>query len=116
MTTKQEKIKDLEQALDTLNRLEQDIKDGKSLLLISEEQGKGLTDYLRVTLAHPSCCNGITVSHLTWAIAKAFGYSLRERNGYWYLAISGYGFSKSYEVADSLAKHYGLERIYYETI
>lgn len=115
MTTKQERLKDLELALETLDRLADNVKNGKSLLLISQEPGKGLTDYLRVTMAHPSSNDGVAISHLTWAIAKAFGYTLRERNGYRYLAIGGYGYSKSYEVADSLAKYYGLERIYYET-
>lgn len=115
MTTKQQKLDDLNLALETLDRAKEHLKGRKSLLLISQEQGKGLTDYLRVALVHPSCCEDLVTSHLTWAIAKAFGYSLRERNGYWYLAISGYGYSKPYEVADSLAKHYGLERIYYET-
>lgn len=113
MTTKTEKRHDYEMALDILNNHASDVREGGALLLISQEIGKGVTDYYRVSLAYRRN-HEINQAHLTWAIAKALGFSLRDRNGYWHLAISGGGFSKPDEIARSLASFYGLERVRYE--
>ena len=115
MTTTAEKKQDLKIALDTLERYSADIVDGGALVLISEEYGKGETDYFRVFLTYQGE-NKTELSHLTWAVAKVFGYTLRDRAGRWFIAMGGGGFSKSYEIARSLESYYKLDRIKYETI
>ncbi len=101
-------------AVDILTNLAESIRNGKALVQISTEYGKGITDYLRVSVAYPNQAGEVQNSHLTWAIGKLFGYSLRERNGRWYLAISGGGYSKAYEIADTLAHYFLTDRIRYE--
>jgi hypothetical protein len=115
MTTTKEKRQDLEMAQNILDNHKEDITEGGALVLISQELGKGSTDYFRVTLAYKRN-HLITHAHLTWAIAKALGYSVRDRSGYWFLAINGGGFSKSDEIARALGDYYGLERLRYELI
>jgi hypothetical protein len=114
MTTTTEKQQDKAYAVDILTNLAGSIRDGKALVQISTEYGKGITDYLRVSIAYPNQAGEVQNAHLTWAIAKIFGYSLRDRNGRWYLAISGGGYSKAYEIANSLARYFQIERIRYE--
>jgi hypothetical protein len=113
MTTKTEKAQDLKMALDILRNHKNDITQGGALVLISQELGKGMTDYYRVSLAYKRE-NQINQAHLTWAIANALGYSLRDRNTQWYLAINGGNFSKPDEIARALASFYGVERVRYE--
>lgn len=113
--TKLEKKQDQQRAREILDYYAPQIQDGSALLVISQEFGKGLTDYLRVALAYNDEKGNIQTAHLTWAIAKIFEYSLRDRNGRHYLAISGYGYSKSDEIARSLAMIYGVSRVRYET-
>ncbi|MFM5968559.1 MAG: hypothetical protein ACKOQ8_05940 [Micrococcales bacterium] len=112
--TKQQKLEDIAHATDILNSVADSVKSGNALLLVSVEYGKGLTDYLRASIVTTRENGEITNSQLTWAIAKKFGYSLRDRNGYYYLAISGYGYSKADEIARDLAKFFGVSRIRYE--
>lgn len=114
MTTATEKKQDKAHAVDILTNLAESIRNGKALVQISTEYGKGITDYLRVSVAYPNQAGEVQNSHLTWAIGKLFGYSLRERNGRWYLAISGGGYSKAYEIADTLARYFQVERLRYE--
>jgi cobalamin biosynthesis protein CobD/CbiB len=111
--TKTEKAQDLKMALDILRNHKNDITQSGALVLISQELGKGVTDYLRVTLAYRRE-HQINQAHLTWAIAKALGFSLRDRQGYWFIAISGGGFSKPDEIARALASFYRVERVRYE--
>lgn len=107
------KKQDLEHAEAILNGYAEDFKDGSALLLISQDYGKGLTDYLRVSVA--SYKDGkVEAGYLTWAVAKVFGYSLRNRYGAHYLGISGYGYSKADEIARTVARFYGLDRVRYE--
>jgi hypothetical protein len=113
MTTKTEKAQDLEMALDILRNHATDITQGGALVLISQELGKGTTDYYRVTLAYRRE-HQINQAHLTWAIGKALGFSLRDRNARWYLAINGGNFSKPDEIARALASFYNVERVRYE--
>lgn len=115
MTTTTEKRQDHEMARNILDNHKHDITEGGALVLISQELGKGSTDYFRVTLAYRRN-HLITHAHLTWAVAKALGYSLRDRSGYWFLAINGGGFSKPDEIARHLGDYYGLERVRYELI
>lgn len=111
--TKTEKVQEREMALYILKNHASDITEGGALLLISQELGKGVTDYYRVTLAYRRE-HQINQAHLTWAIGKALGFSLRDRNSQWYLAIHGGNFSKPDEIARALASFYGVERVRYE--
>jgi hypothetical protein len=113
MRTKTEKLQDQARALDILESVREDIATGGGLVSITTDYGKGITDYLRVSVFY-SKDGEVRQSHLTWAIAKQFGYSLRDRNGRWHLSISGGGYSKAYEIALSLARFYGVDRIRYE--
>lgn len=112
--TKAEKTQDQQLARTTFDAYAPYIQDGSALLMISQEVGKGLTDYLRVQLAYPDKDGKVQTAFFTWAVAQIFEYPLRNRNGYMYLAISGYGYSKPDEIARSLAMIYGVERIRYE--
>lgn len=112
--TKQEKAQDLERAKWIFDAYGEHIKTGKALLLVHQENGKGMTDYLRATLVYTDELGNAGTAHLTWAIAKLLGYSLRDRNGRWYLSVSGYGYSKADELARTLAHYYGIERVRYE--
>lgn len=112
MATKLEKQQDQKLAKDILDQHANKLENG--LVLISQELGKGMTDYLRVQIVYPDNNGKIITSHLTWAMAKLFGYSLRDRSGYWALAISGGGYSKADELARSLAFFYGVDRVRYE--
>lgn len=114
MTTKLEKKQDQERAREILNAYAPQVQEGSALLIISQDFGKGLTDYLRVALAYNDEKGNIQTAHLTWAVAQIFGYSLRDRNGRHYLAIGGYGYSKADEIARSLAMVYGVARVRYE--
>jgi hypothetical protein len=121
MATTKEKKEDQVRAVWILESVREEITSGSGLVSITTDYGKGITDYLRVSVfysreseAFGSEGSEVRQSHLTWAIAKQFGYSLRDRSGRWYLAISGGGYSKSYEIALSLARYYGIEKIRYE--
>lgn len=113
--TKAQKKQDQELAKTTLDAYAPYIQDGSALLLISQEIGKGLTDYLRVQLAYTDINGKVQTAFFTWTVAQIFNYPLRNRNGYAYLAISGYGYSKANEIARSLAMIYGVSRVRYET-
>lgn len=114
MTTKSETLKDLEHARAILDGARDHLGSG-GLLLFSIDYGTGLTDYLRaVTILNWYGREG--VSNLTWAMSKVFGYSLRDRAGYYHLAVSGYGFSKQDQLARELADYYGLSDLNHATI
>jgi hypothetical protein len=115
-TTKNQKLADFNLACDSLEHFKEAFTQNGAMLLISADYGKGTTDYFRVTVAYTNPQGVIQTAHLTWAIAKAMGYSLRNRNGAHYLAINGGGFSKSFEIASSLATLYGVDSIRYELI
>jgi hypothetical protein len=112
--TATQKLEDKEHALAILESVRNSITNETALVQMSTEYGKGITDYLRVSVFHNNSNGQITQSHLTWAIAKAFGYSLTDRGGRWYLAIKGGGYSKSYEVAITLARFYGIAHLRHE--
>jgi hypothetical protein len=114
MATTSEKLQDTKLASEILNRFEKDIKSGKFLLLITQENGRGETDYLRVSIVTTKENGELEKGCLTWAISRTFGYFLRDRGGYWNLAIGGGGYSKADDVAYSLAHFYGVDRIRYE--
>jgi hypothetical protein len=112
--TATDKKQDKAHALAILEAHKEVIANGKALVQISTEYGKGTTDYLRVAIFYPNKEGEVIQSHLTWAIAKEMGYSLRDRAGRWYLALNGGGYSKAYEIALSLARFYGVEKIRFE--
>jgi hypothetical protein len=114
MTTATEKREDAATARDTLERYREEITSENALLIITAEIGKGETDYLRALLTYTNTDGRTDHAHLTWAIAKLLGYSLRDRGGSWYLAIGGGGYSKTDEIARALAHYYGIERVRYE--
>ena len=121
MTTKAaERAADIERATWTLDKLREHFTGG-GLLLVSATYGTGATDYFRATAVTAYEMNTIytgsqTTWNLTWAMSKVFGYSLRDRNGYWHLALAGGGYSKPDELAQTLADYYGLDRVRYEII
>jgi hypothetical protein len=112
--TTAEKREDEQRARDILETVREEITSGNALLLISAELGKGETDYLRALLTYSNKDGRTDYAHLTWAVAKLFGYSLRERAGYWFIAMGGGGYSKPDEIARTLASYYGIERVRYE--
>jgi len=85
------------------------------LLLVSAHYGKSITDYYRLAIVSSDHMPQ-RIHHLTWAFSQVFGYRLREIAGRDYLAVSGGGFSKADELADTLARYYGLERIWHEIV
>ena len=114
MATKLERNKDAYLSRETLENYADEIKSGNALLLIHQDFGKGLTDYLRITLAYSDSDGYVKTGYLTWAFAKHWNYPFKERNGYNYVALSGYGYSKADEIARHLAHFYGVDRIRYE--
>jgi len=112
--TTAEKREDEQRARDILETVREEITSGNALLLISAELGKGETDYLRALLTYTNKDGRTDYAHLTWAVAKLFGYSLRDRAGYWFIAMGGGGYSKPDEIARALANYYGIDRVRYE--
>ena len=112
-TTKAERAADLERATWILDNMAEHFRAG-GLLLVSADYGTGATDYFRTSAVEYS--HAQTITHLTWAMAKVFDYSLRDKHGYWHLAMGGGGYSKPDQLARDLAGYYGLERIRYEII
>lgn len=91
-------------------------RDGGTLL-ISMAYGSGATDYLRAYAVHTDATTGDQCAdNLTWALGRVLGYSLRDRNGTWAMALSGGGYSKPFEIARGLAAYYGLEAVRYECL
>lgn len=113
LTRKEQRRKDLERATFVMDSTRESIAAGSPVLIIPE-YGSGQTDYYRVAIVTTGE-RPIALS-LTWAIGQLFGYSLRDRQNGWHLAISGGNFSKPDELARNLAAYYGLERIRYELI
>ena len=104
-------------ALETLENLRDTLSAQNAFLIISQELGKGETDYFRIATPRTDNYSGFGyLSELTWQIGKAFGYRLADRQGRWFLAINGGGFSKPDEIARTLADFYGIERIRYEVL
>ncbi len=112
--TAAEKREDLKIALDALERYREEITSQNALVMISGDYRRTETDYFRVSLAFTNKGGRTDLAHLTWHIAKAFGYSLRDRGGYWFIAMGGGGYSKPDEIARSLARFYGIDRVRYE--
>jgi hypothetical protein len=112
--TAAEKREDRQTALDILESVREQITSGNALLLINAELGKGSTDYFRALLTYTNEDGRTDYAHLTWAIAKVFGYTLKDRNGFWCLALGGGGYGKAEAIADSLARYYGIDRVRFE--
>ena len=112
--TAAEKREDRQTALDILERVREEITSGNALLLISAEFRPSSMDYYRALLTYTNRDGRTDAAHLTWAISKVFGYTLKDRNGFWCLAIGGGGYSKADEIARSLANHYQIDRVRYE--
>jgi hypothetical protein len=120
MTTALIKREDLQRAhylLDTADTGVREHLSSGGLLLVSAHYGKSITDYYRLAIV---TVDGLRieqrVTHLTWAFSQVFGYRLRDIAGLQYLAVSGGGYSKPDELADTLARYYGLERIRCEIV
>lgn len=121
MTTKAaERAADLERATWTLDKLRGHFEGG-GLLLVSITYGTGATDYLKAVAVTSyeinTFWNGAqTTWNLTWAMAKVFGYSLRDKHGYWHVAMDGGNYGKPEQLAQDLAGYYGLDRVRYQII
>ena len=110
-----EKLEKVTNATQQLREWESHIKGDSALLLISETQGKGFTDYYRAYLFFVDS-ERIQRTELTWAIAQVSNYALKDLGGAWHLAISGGGFDKRYEIARLLEDFYGIAGIRYGRI
>lgn len=107
---------DTARALEVLENHRVELSGGE-LLLITQTLGSGLTDYYRVFATYQELAPSETrVSNITWPVAVALGYPLRDRGGYWHIAISGGNFSKPYEIASRLASFYGIDQLNYEVL
>lgn len=113
VTTRAKNKADLDLAFSTLDNYKDDVVAGNVLLMISADYGTGVTDYFRVQMIFVRDGKPENI-HLTWAIAKFFGYRLRDKHGEWALAISGGGFSKQDEIARCFARFYGVSSIRWE--
>jgi hypothetical protein len=78
-----EKRENKKAAIETLERVREQITSGNALLLISAEMGAGETDYFRALLTYQNKDGRTDYAHLTWAISEVFGYRLRDRYGYY---------------------------------
>jgi hypothetical protein len=110
-----EKLEKVTNATRQLREWESHIRGDSALLLISETEGKGFTDYYRAYLFFVDS-ERIQRTELTWAIAQVSGYALKDLGGSWHLAISGGGFDKRHEIARMLENHYGIAGIRYGRI
>ena len=108
MTTQLQTIEELQNARAILDGAREHLVNG-GLLLFTMDVGTGLTDYIRATTIYQDKWQ--VLGHLTAAIAVVFDYPLRYRAGNWHLAISGYGFSKTHELANRLADYYGVDTL-----
>lgn len=114
---KVEKLEKLATAQHQLNEWESEIRGDTALILISETQGKGFTDYYRVYLFFVGGALGrIQRTELTWAIGQVSGYALKDLGGSWHLAINGGGFDKRHEISRLLENYYGIAGIRYGRI
>jgi hypothetical protein len=117
MTTTTKAQNEQEKALEILGNLRDTLSAKNAFLVISQQLGKGDTDYLRVATPRTDNYSGFGyLSDLTWFIGKAFGYRLTEKGGRWFLAVNGGGFSKPNQIARTLANFYGIERVRYEVM
>ncbi len=116
LTKAQQRKQDQEHALYILESVRTTLTAPDGLLIISADYGKGMTDYFRVAVQTKTSGVGY-LSHLTWALGKIVnGYTLKDKSGKWFLAISGGNFSKPDDIARTLANFYGVERIRYEVL
>jgi hypothetical protein len=114
--SKEQKAQDFERGLELLGYLAENFRSGEARLVIGADYGKGLTDYFRVLAVYKDDAGRIQTANLTWAIAKVLGFSLRDRNGAWFLALNGGGYSKPFEIVRHLAGFYGVEGIRHESL
>jgi hypothetical protein len=117
MTTATKARTEQASALETLENLRDTLSAKNAFLVISQQLGKGDTDYFRIATPRTDNYSGFGyLSEITWHIGKAFGYRLTDKSGKWFLAVNGGGFSKPDEIARTLANFYGVERIRYEVL
>jgi hypothetical protein len=103
--------KDMNTAGGILLAYREEIETKKALVIVNLDTGKGLTDYLRVTVASPNENGRVELHELTWAISKVFGYSLRDRHGWNYVALGGYGYDKCLHLITALETFYNMKGI-----
>lgn len=111
-----EKTQDRITALASLESLRGSVEKGEGVLLISADFGKGETDFFKLSFVSNDAHGRVYVSHITWALAKVAGYRLADRKGSWFIGIGGGNFSKFDEIADTLARFYGVASVRWERV
>lgn len=86
---------------------------GRHLLLISQRNGTGLTSYMKAVLLWTNKHGTIERTELQWALAVVFGYTVKDLDGSYHLAMSGYGYDKRYEIVRLLENYYGIAGMNY---
>ena len=109
---KEEKQQRLQNAKHQLDAWADMVK-GKHLLLISQRNGTGLTSYLKAVLLWTNEHGTIERTELQWALAVVYEYRLKDLDGEWHLAMSGYGYDKRYEIVRLLENYYGIAGMNY---
>ena len=92
-----------------------DLLSQSAVVVVVGDYGKSLTDYFRVFVFWHEL-EQVQNIEITWSLAKASGYRLRDRGGRWFIAISGGGYSKPLELKLALEHALGISNVRYETI
>ena len=107
MATKKEKEQEQAEALEYLTEWVPEITSPSSVLEFRIEYGKEITDYVSVHLYYQKDGKG-HVANLTYRVGKACGYRFRRSQSRHQLALTGYGYSKTYDVALRMFSKLGI--------
>lgn len=106
--TKAQKVQEQKVSLEYLEEWKEQILDPSSLLDFRIEYGKGMTDYVSVYLYYQRDGKG-EIANMTYRVGKACGYTFRRSETVNQLALAGYGYSKTYDVALAMFRALDIE-------